>query len=104
MSFHAPLKSFEFHAYHPHSFPPTLSFFKMPGALQAAPFIALGLLLVTLPHHWRVRNIAILSIIAWLSAYNLMYGVGAVIWDGNDEIRATVWCDIGASRHGRSTS
>ncbi|KAJ7339985.1 fungal pheromone STE3G-protein-coupled receptor [Mycena albidolilacea] len=66
----------------------------MPGALQAAPFIALGLLLVTLPHHWRVRNIATLSIIAWLSAYNLMYGVGAVVWDRNDEIRATVWCDI----------
>jgi pheromone a factor receptor len=66
----------------------------MPGALQAAPFIALGLVLVTLPHHWRVRNIATLSIIAWLSAYNIIFGVNAIIWDGNVEIRARVWCDI----------
>jgi len=66
----------------------------MPGALKAAPFIALGLVLVTLPHHWRVRNIATLSIIAWLSAYNVMYGVNALIWDGNIEIQASVWCDI----------
>ncbi|KAJ7264534.1 GPCR fungal pheromone mating factor [Mycena haematopus] len=66
----------------------------MPGALQAAPFIALGLVLVTLPHHWRVKNIATLSIIAWLSAYNVMFGVNAIIWNGNDDIRVPVWCDI----------
>jgi pheromone a factor receptor len=66
----------------------------MPGALQAAPFIALGLVLVTLPHHWRVRNIATLSIIVWLSAYNVIYGVNAILWDGNDDIQAEVWCDI----------
>jgi len=66
----------------------------MPGALQAGPFIALGLVLVTLPHHWRVRNLATLSIIAWLSAYNLIYGIDAIIWAGNVDIVAPVWCDI----------
>ncbi|KAJ7149181.1 GPCR fungal pheromone mating factor [Mycena crocata] len=66
----------------------------MPGALMAAPFIAMALVLVTLPHHWRVKNIATLSIIAWLSLYNLTFGVNAIIWDGNTRITAPVWCDI----------
>ncbi|KAJ7451387.1 Rcb2.42 [Mycena latifolia] len=66
----------------------------MPSALTAAPFIASVLVLATLPHHWRVKNIATLSIIAWLSVYDLTYGVNAVIWEGNTEIRAEAWCDI----------
>ncbi|KAK7036238.1 fungal pheromone STE3G-protein-coupled receptor [Favolaschia claudopus] len=66
----------------------------MPSASQAAPFVGLVLILLTLPHHWRVKNIATLSIIAWLSAYNLIFGVNAIIWDGNFENRAPVWCDI----------
>ncbi|KAJ6536339.1 GPCR fungal pheromone mating factor [Mycena capillaripes] len=66
----------------------------MPSALQAAPFIASGLVLVTLPHHWRVGNLATLSIIIWLSAYDIIYGVNALIWAGNVDIRVPVWCDI----------
>ncbi|KAJ6528901.1 GPCR fungal pheromone mating factor [Mycena capillaripes] len=66
----------------------------MPSALQAAPFVATGLVFCTLPHHWRVKNLATLSIIAWLSAYNLIYGVNALIWAGNAEIHVPVWCDI----------
>ncbi|KAJ7766022.1 GPCR fungal pheromone mating factor [Mycena metata] len=66
----------------------------MPGALQAAPFISSALILATLPHHWRVKNMATLSIIAWLTAYNLTYGINAIIWDGNVDIRVPVWCDI----------
>ncbi|KAJ6536466.1 pheromone A receptor-domain-containing protein [Mycena vulgaris] len=70
------------------------SFFKMPSALTAAPFIASALVLATFPHHWRVKNIATLSIIAWLSVYDLTYGVNAIIWEGNVELRALIWCDI----------
>jgi len=68
----------------------------MPSALTAGPFIALGLVLITLPHHWRVRNLATLSIIAWLSAYNLTYGINALIWDDNVNISgaSSIWCDI----------
>ncbi|KAJ7087022.1 GPCR fungal pheromone mating factor, partial [Mycena epipterygia] len=39
-------------------------------------------------------NIATLSIIAWLSLYDLTYGINAVIWEGNVDIIAPVWCDI----------
>ncbi|KAJ7028370.1 GPCR fungal pheromone mating factor [Mycena alexandri] len=66
----------------------------MPGALQAAPFVSSALILATLPHHWRVKNMATLSIIAWLTAYNLTYGINAIIWNGNADIRVPVWCDI----------
>ncbi|KAJ7441457.1 putative fungal pheromone GPCR, STE3-type [Mycena galericulata] len=66
----------------------------MPSALTAGPFIALGLMLVTLPHHWRVRNLATLSIIAWLSVYNLTYGINAVIYDDSVQVTAPIWCDI----------
>lgn len=59
----------------------------------------MGLVLVTIPHHWRVRNLATLSIIAWLSAYNLIYGIDAIIWAGNVDIVAPVWCDIGETIH-----
>ncbi|KAJ7604449.1 fungal pheromone STE3G-protein-coupled receptor [Roridomyces roridus] len=64
------------------------------SGLVAAPFVASFLILVTIPHHWRVRNCATLSIIAWLLAFNLVYGVDAAIWSGNVDIVAPVWCDI----------
>ncbi|CAK5274736.1 unnamed protein product [Mycena citricolor] len=63
-------------------------------ALEIAPFLASSLVIATLPHHWRVGNIATLSIIAWLFVYNMMYGVNAVIWNGNDDIQAATWCDL----------
>ncbi|KAJ7150757.1 pheromone A receptor-domain-containing protein [Mycena filopes] len=66
----------------------------MPGALQAAPFVSAALVLATLPHHWRVKNLATISIIVWLSAYNITYGVNAIIWAGNADVRIPVWCDI----------
>ncbi|KAJ7606405.1 GPCR fungal pheromone mating factor, partial [Roridomyces roridus] len=62
--------------------------------MAAAPFIASFLILVTIPHHWRVRNYATLSIIAWLLAFNLVYAIDATIWSGNVDIVAPVWCDI----------
>ncbi|KAJ7744787.1 GPCR fungal pheromone mating factor [Mycena maculata] len=66
----------------------------MPSALAAAGFVASALVLATLPHHLRVKNFATLSIIAWLFLYNLIYGIDAVIWEGNVDIVAPVWCDI----------
>ncbi|CAK5275043.1 unnamed protein product [Mycena citricolor] len=66
----------------------------MPSALVAAPVAAGVLVLATLPHHWRVGNIATRSIIAWLLAYNLIYAVNSTVWAGNVEIVVPVWCDI----------
>ncbi|KAJ6498430.1 Rcb2.42 [Mycena vitilis] len=64
------------------------------SALAISAFIASALVLVPLPWHLRARNIATLSIILWLFILNLTYGANAVIWAGNADIAAPVWCDI----------
>ena len=57
-------------------------------------FIAAALVLVPLPWHWRARNVATLSIIAWLFFVDIIYGVDAVVWRHNVNIVVPVWCDI----------
>ncbi|KAF7373136.1 Pheromone receptor [Mycena sanguinolenta] len=63
-------------------------------ALATSAFIASALVLVPLPWHWRARNVATLSIIAWLFVLNVSYAVNALIWAGNVNIVVPVWCDI----------
>jgi pheromone a factor receptor len=63
--------------------------------LPIGAFLAAALVLVPLPWHWRARNVATLSLIAWLFVLNLIYGVNASIWAGNFKILVPVWCDIG---------
>lgn len=36
-----------------------------------------------------------LSIILWLLGYNFVHGINALVWSGNVDIHARVWCDIG---------
>lgn len=69
-----------------------------PG-MPACALIAAILVLVPLPYHLRVRNFGIISIIAWISAVNLIYGVDAIIWADSVEIVAEVWCEISESFH-----
>ncbi|KAJ6505289.1 GPCR fungal pheromone mating factor [Mycena sanguinolenta] len=57
------------------------------------------LLLVPLPRHWRTRNIATLSMIAWLFMSNFTYGINAIIWSGRTHNVAPVWCDIVGKSH-----
>ncbi|RPD60868.1 STE3-domain-containing protein [Lentinus tigrinus ALCF2SS1-6] len=57
-------------------------------------FIAAILVLVPLPAHWRSRNVATVSIIIWLFALDIIYGVNTIVWDGNIFKRLLVWCDI----------
>ncbi|KAJ7131520.1 pheromone A receptor-domain-containing protein [Mycena crocata] len=56
--------------------------------------LACVLVLVPFPWHWRARNIATLSIIAWLFLSNFVYGVNAIIWSGSLDDPASVWCDM----------
>lgn len=52
----------------------------------------------------RVReDIALSSVIAWLAACNLIQGINAIIWTGNSQLHAPVWCDIGIYRYFNST-
>ncbi|KZT69399.1 fungal pheromone STE3G-protein-coupled receptor [Daedalea quercina L-15889] len=66
----------------------------MVATLSAGAFIAAVLVLIPLPSHWRARNVAILSLIAWLFVVDLIYGVNTIVWAGNVEVRIVVWCDI----------
>ena len=44
----------------------------------------------------RIRaSVPRLSIILWLIGYNLVHGINALVWSGNVNIQAPVWCDIG---------
>ncbi|KAF9261046.1 fungal pheromone STE3G-protein-coupled receptor [Marasmius fiardii PR-910] len=57
-------------------------------------FLAAAAVLIPLPAQWRVRNVAMLSLIAWLFMLNVILGVDAVVWADNVDIVIPVWCDI----------
>ncbi|KAF7795118.1 hypothetical protein EIP86_006265 [Pleurotus ostreatoroseus] len=56
--------------------------------------LAAVLVLVPLPWHWRAGNVATLSMVAWLFASNVIYGVDAIVWRDNAAVVVPVWCDI----------
>ncbi|KAH7924992.1 fungal pheromone STE3G-protein-coupled receptor [Leucogyrophana mollusca] len=60
-------------------------------------FICAALVLAPLPWSIRARNIAALSIGAWLFIANIIYVVDALIWANNADPRVPVWCDISSS-------
>ncbi|CAE6443732.1 unnamed protein product [Rhizoctonia solani] len=62
--------------------------------LAVVSFICTVLVLIPLPWHWKARNIPTLSLIFWYAIINLLRGINAVIWAGNTEDHAPVWCDI----------
>ncbi|KAJ7019727.1 GPCR fungal pheromone mating factor [Mycena alexandri] len=66
----------------------------MSGPLPAAAFIAFALVFLPLLLHLRSQNIPLLSIIAWLTVSDLIYGINSIIWDENVDIVASPWCDI----------
>ncbi|KAJ7475474.1 pheromone receptor Rcb2 B43 [Mycena galericulata] len=66
----------------------------MRSELAPIAFIASASLLLPLPWHWRAGNVATLAIMFWLFVANMIYAIDAVIWSGNVNIVATVWCDI----------
>ena len=44
------------------------------------------------------RNLAVISLAAWLVSCTLISGINAVVWAGNVHNHAPVWCDISTSR------
>nr|WCD39442.1 Ste3-5 [Ganoderma boninense] len=63
-------------------------------SLPVTAFIGAILVLVPLPSHWRARNYATISLVAWLFAIDLIYGINSIIWNDNVRIHLLVWCDI----------
>ncbi|KAJ7719132.1 pheromone A receptor-domain-containing protein [Mycena metata] len=78
--------------------PPVLPFCHspetMPAALPVASFLSAVLVLVPLPWHWRAGTVPTISIALWLFIDNFINGVNGILWDGNFEVKALVWCDI----------
>jgi pheromone a factor receptor len=66
------------------------------GHPELAPvsFISMVVVLMPLPWHLRVRNMATVSTFLWLAFLNLHHFVNALLWKGNVGIRAEVYCDI----------
>nr|AYF56465.1 pheromone receptor [Coriolopsis trogii] len=62
--------------------------------LPVTAFIGAVLVLIPLPSHWRARNYATVSLVAWLFLLDVIYGVNSTIWNDNVRIRFLVWCDI----------
>ncbi|PFH48841.1 hypothetical protein AMATHDRAFT_179768 [Amanita thiersii Skay4041] len=57
-------------------------------------FLTAVLVIIPLPWHWRDRNVATVALILWLFVVDVIYGVNAVVWAGNVQDPAPVWCDI----------
>lgn len=62
--------------------------------IPALSFISAALTLVPLISYIHARNIAAVAIGIWLSVTNLSYAVDALIWAGDADVAALVWCDI----------
>nr|AAV28758.1 STE3p [Cryptococcus gattii] len=56
--------------------------------------IALVLVLLPAPWHWRAHNIATVSLIVWLTFANLCGFINTIIWAGSYADKSPVWCDI----------
>ncbi|KAL4079273.1 GPCR fungal pheromone mating factor [Scleroderma citrinum] len=66
----------------------------MKAYLLVLSFVFAALVLVPLVWYFRAANIAALAIGLWLSLTNIIYAVDALIWAGDDNIKASIWCDI----------
>ncbi|KAG6886020.1 hypothetical protein C0992_004730 [Termitomyces sp. T32_za158] len=66
----------------------------MQATLAAISFVCAALLALFVPIARVRQNVANLAIVSWLLGANLVHGINAVIWAGNVEIHAPVWCDI----------
>lgn len=56
--------------------------------------LAIILVLMPLPWHWKARNTGTLLFIGWTVVGNLVFFVNAIVWDSNLGNPAPVWCDI----------
>ena len=65
--------------------------------LPATSALAVFFLLLLLPTHIRMRNVAILVGMVSIMLTDAVYFVNTIVWAGNVHNVAPVWCDIGQS-------
>lgn len=58
-------------------------------------FLGFVFALIPLPWHFQAWNAGTCIYMLWASLACLVHSVNSVIWNGNMDIVASVWCDIG---------
>ncbi|QRV77886.1 STE3-type pheromone receptor [Ceratobasidium sp. AG-Ba] len=56
--------------------------------------VGAALCMLPLPWHWQARNVSTLIYLGWTSTACLIACINAIIWAGNVDDKAPVWCDI----------
>lgn len=56
--------------------------------------LAIVLLLLPLPWHLKARNTGTLLYVGWTILGNIVFLVNSIVWSGNLNNPAPVWCDI----------
>lgn len=59
--------------------------------------LAILLLLVASPPHFRAGNVGACALVTWALLANIQYFVNSVVWWNNLKDSIPVWCDIGGS-------
>lgn len=57
-------------------------------------FLCAIIILLPVSSHWKARNVATLSIIAWLFVINIIRFINTLVWANNVVVRWRIWCDI----------
>jgi pheromone a factor receptor len=57
-------------------------------------FICALIILLPVSSHWKARNVATLSMIAWLFVINVTRFINTLVWANNVIPRWKVYCDI----------
>jgi pheromone a factor receptor len=55
------------------------------------------IILLPITSHYKAKNVATLSMIAWLFTINAIRIVNSIYWANNVDYGLTVWCDISES-------
>jgi hypothetical protein len=58
-------------------------------------FVAVVLVILPLPWHYRTKNVATLSIAFWLAQGNIFQAINAIAWMDNVKVKYLVYCNIG---------
>ncbi|OCH88483.1 hypothetical protein OBBRIDRAFT_84577 [Obba rivulosa] len=68
----------------------------MRAELPAVSFACVALLALLAPAQWSSQDVrfAMLALTAWLLVCNLIQGINAAVWAGNEVVRISVWCDL----------
>lgn len=69
----------------------------MRAELPVFSFLPIFLFVLVLPGQVKSTSIPAISIISWLITCSIIHGTNSILWAGNVDVHAPIWCDIGQS-------